>query len=143
MREQTAAIQSVGVSMGRMGDEVREELGEKLRREVSRLGEVGKEIEQREVTRRTNSVWTVDHDSAPIQWPSPLRPPQKEDYPPILPSTIGALKRMSESDLLGLASAHTPILKKSWLEYAERGGDLQRELPRRIASSIGFRIPEW
>ena len=98
-----------------------------------------REIEQRDMIRKANSAFSVDTDDhARIQWPSPLRTPDP-DYP-ALPSTISALKRMSENDLLALSSAHTSVLRSAWIDYGKRGGDLRRELPIRIASSVGFRL---
>ena len=109
------------------------------RSEFRRLGDTLREIEQRDMIRKANSAFSVDTDDhARIQWPSPLRTPDP-DYP-ALPPTISALKRMSENDLLALSSAHTSVLRSAWIDYGKRGGDLRRELPIRIASSVGFRL---
>lgn len=131
-------IDQVNRVVGSRVDDMRDDL-ELHRSEFRRLGDTLREIEQRDMIRKANSAFSVDTDDhARIQWPSPLRTPDP-DYP-ALPPTISALKRMSENDLLALSSAHTSVLRSAWIDYGKRGGDLRRELPIRIASSVGFRL---
>ncbi|EIM21693.1 hypothetical protein WALSEDRAFT_57461 [Wallemia mellicola CBS 633.66] len=141
IQQSTQAIKdmdNVNRAVGSRVDDIREDL-EVHRSELRRLGDTLREIEQRDMIRTANSAFSVETDDhARIQWPSPLRTPDP-DYP-ALPPTISALKRMPENDLLALSSAHTSVLRSAWIDYGKRGGDLRRELPIRIASSVGFRL---
>ncbi|EOQ99091.1 hypothetical protein E3P92_01841 [Wallemia ichthyophaga] len=141
MQQSTQAlkdIDNVNRAVGSRVDDIRDDF-EVHRSELRRLGDTLREIEQRDMIRSANSAFSVETDDhARIQWPSPLRTPDP-DYP-ALPPTVSALKRMPENDLLALSSAHTSVLRAAWIDYGKRGGDLRRELPIRIASSVGFRL---